>query len=99
MCRWVAKKGGKSDGVAVGDVGGGLRGVVATRDFAVGDTVFSVPKAECVLSEGRADASPDGAPPSPARCSASARRLPSIASRIFKKQYRTLKIWLKFSSK
>lgn len=58
LCRWVAKKGGKSDGVAVGDVGGGLRGVVATRDFAVGDTVFSVPKAECVLSEGRADASP-----------------------------------------
>ncbi|KAH8058067.1 hypothetical protein JL720_14109 [Aureococcus anophagefferens] len=53
LCRWVAKKGGKSDGVAVGDVGGGLRGVVATRDFAVGDTVFSVPKAECVLSEGR----------------------------------------------
>ena len=53
LCRWVAKKGGKSDGVAVGDVGGGLRGVVATRDFAVSDTVFSVPKAECVLSEGR----------------------------------------------
>ncbi|KAH8056112.1 hypothetical protein JL721_10075 [Aureococcus anophagefferens] len=52
------EEGGKSDGVAVGDVGGGLRGVVATRDFAVGDTVFSVPKAECVLSEGRADASP-----------------------------------------
>ena len=57
---WIARNGGDGDGVNVGDVGGGLRGVTAARDFKRGDVLFKLPLATCVLSAGRADASPVG---------------------------------------
>lgn len=57
---WMEARGASGmEGLEVGVVNAaiGLRGVIATRTFAQGDEVLSVPL-DCILSEGWADASP-----------------------------------------
>eukprot|EP00614_Pseudopedinella_elastica_P029817 CAMPEP_0172620030 /NCGR_PEP_ID=MMETSP1068-20121228/99387_1 /TAXON_ID=35684 /ORGANISM="Pseudopedinella elastica, Strain CCMP716" /LENGTH=479 /DNA_ID=CAMNT_0013427103 /DNA_START=41 /DNA_END=1481 /DNA_ORIENTATION=+ len=58
LAAWVESKGGKADGLAVGEVTPGRRGIFATRSFKKGETIFSIPHDSCILDEGLADASP-----------------------------------------
>ena len=55
---WIEARGGKADGLDIREVAPGLRGVVATRDFAAGELIFSLPRDACILDEGMAAASP-----------------------------------------
>lgn len=58
---WLIGKGSEIDpGISVGvaDKTTGLRGVIACRDFKRGDVLFSIPRAECILDEKKADQTP-----------------------------------------
>ena len=54
---WLKDRGAKVGGVVAEEVLPGLRGAVATRSFADGDVILSVPQ-QCILEEKRAEASP-----------------------------------------
>ena len=58
LVEWVEARGGKADGVEVGEVAPGLRGTRATRAFRKGELVFSIPHDACILDEGLAEVSP-----------------------------------------
>ena len=59
--RWLTERGAKVDGMDVDEVLPGLRGAVATKKYAVGDVIMSVPRKKCILDENRAEASPAAA--------------------------------------
>jgi hypothetical protein len=56
--QWLLARGADVGGVRVTTAPSGLRGVVAARDFAAGDVLFSIPRDKCILDETIADASP-----------------------------------------
>ena len=58
LVNWVESRGGKADGVEVGEVLPGLRGTRATRAFSKGEMIYSIPHDACILDEGLAETSP-----------------------------------------
>lgn len=57
---WLEARGAKISAVDVTTTPLGVRGVVATRDFARGEEIFVIPRDTCILDEERADKSPVG---------------------------------------